>query len=238
MPGLISNWEWLFREFGTNLPQITSNIFKPFGAKHACHCNQRRKNVRIKPTLWRISYLVAMCILAAACTPTLAETPETPIDPVTTNLPLAGSEESATTQNPASTTSAPFLVTPTDLDSVLGVQSIETTPMPQPDMGALSTNTSDAVPSQGGVPDDILAAVLDDFTSRSGLSSEEATIVQAEAVTWQDSALGCPEKGQMYLQVMAQGYRILLEGNSQTYDYRVNKNGDIRLCRGAVPSLP
>ncbi|MFQ5398390.1 MAG: hypothetical protein ACE5E7_02205 [Anaerolineae bacterium] len=194
--------------------------------------------MRIKPALWRMTYLVVMCALAAACTPTLAETPENPTDPLTTNLPLEGSEASTTTKNPVSTAKAPFPVTPADLDGVLGVQSMETTPMPQPDMGALSTNTVDTVPSQGGVPDDILAAVLDDFASRSGLSSEEATIVQAEAVTWQNSALGCPEKGQIYLQVMVQGYQIVIEGGSQTYDYRVNENGSIRLCTNAAPSLP
>lgn len=51
-----------------------------------------------------------------------------------------------------------------------------------------------------------------------GLSGEEISLVEIEAVEWPDSSLGCPQPDMMYAQVITPGYRITLEAGGETYD--------------------
>jgi hypothetical protein len=43
------------------------------------------------------------------------------------------------------------------------------------------------------VPEDLLKAILADAAERMGLPTEAFTVVRAEAVTWSDGSLGCPQ---------------------------------------------
>ncbi|MGC9336421.1 MAG: hypothetical protein ACP5JJ_19970, partial [Anaerolineae bacterium] len=82
----------------------------------------------------------------------------------------------------------------------------------------------------GDVPQDLLAAILADAEARTGIRQEAFTVVRAEAVTWRDSSLGCPEKGMQYLQVLTPGYRIVLQGGDETLDYHASDTGYFVLC--------
>ena len=46
------------------------------------------------------------------------------------------------------------------------------------------------------------------------------TLVSAEAVTFPDGGLGCPEPGMAYTQVMTDGYKVVATAGGKTYDYR------------------
>jgi hypothetical protein len=54
--------------------------------------------------------------------------------------------------------------------------------------------------------------------------------VSAEAVTWSDSAVGCPQKGFMYQQVLTEGTRIILEVDGTRYHYHSAGTGDPFRC--------
>jgi hypothetical protein len=83
----------------------------------------------------------------------------------------------------------------------------------------------------GEKKEEMIAKVKADLASRLGISEEEITVVSAEAKTWNDASLGCPEKGMMYAQVLTPGYRIILEVDGKQYDYRTDDMGHFKLCR-------
>lgn len=69
-----------------------------------------------------------------------------------------------------------------------------------------------------------------------GLSPESLTVVEQQDVVWRDSALGCPQPGMNYLQVLTPGYRILVQSGSDTYHVHTNGRGTMVLCTN--PSEP
>ncbi|MFN3928848.1 MAG: hypothetical protein ACK4OK_04345 [Thermoflexus sp.] len=69
-----------------------------------------------------------------------------------------------------------------------------------------------------------------DLAARLGLPADEVRVIEARAVTWPDSSLGCPEPGRMYLQVLTPGYRVILEARGQRYAYHAGRQGSPFLC--------
>ena len=67
----------------------------------------------------------------------------------------------------------------------------------------------------------------------------ELTVARAEAVTWPDGSLGCPEPGMMYTQVLVDGYWVVIRAGDETYDFR-GTGTTFRLCppgRSQSPSV-
>ena len=58
--------------------------------------------------------------------------------------------------------------------------------------------------------------------------------MSVEAVTWNDGSLGCAKPGEMYTQALVDGFRVVVEVNGREYDYRVPRDGEPRLCEGAL----
>ena len=61
-----------------------------------------------------------------------------------------------------------------------------------------------------------------DLSQRLGMSVDDIAIKEVKAVEWKDASSGCPQRGVNYVQVVTPGYRIMLEANGQTYDYRTD----------------
>lgn len=78
--------------------------------------------------------------------------------------------------------------------------------------------------------DEVVAEVKADLASRLGVDAGEISLVSVEARTWSTTALGCPEKGKMYAQVLTPGYKIILEVDGTRYDYRADEYGHFLLC--------
>lgn len=103
-----------------------------------------------------------------------------------------------------------------------------------------------ATPTPGGVTmpatvEALVARAKADLAARLGLSEAEIRVVEAQAVTWPDSSLGCPEPGRMYLQVLTPGYRIVLEAGGRRYTYHAGREGPPFLCppeRARPPAAP
>ncbi|MCX7690206.1 hypothetical protein [Thermoflexus sp.] len=93
-------------------------------------------------------------------------------------------------------------------------------PMPTPASGE----------SGEGSMEEIIEQARRDLAGRLSVSVEEIRGVEARAVTWPDSSLGCPEPGRLYLQVLTPGYRVVLEARGQRYAYHAGRQGPPFLC--------
>ena len=89
----------------------------------------------------------------------------------------------------------------------------------------------------GAVPDDLLADVLAQAADRAGVDVSEARIVTAEAVTWSDGSLGCPEPGMAYTQALVPGYRVVVEAGGEELHFHGAESGDFRFCDDPQPPL-
>ncbi len=61
----------------------------------------------------------------------------------------------------------------------------------------------------------------------------EIAVVRTEPVDWPDTALGCPEPGMMYAQVIVSGYRVVLSVNGKEYPVHVG-SGQAIVCTRSV----
>jgi hypothetical protein len=97
-------------------------------------------------------------------------------------------------------------------------------------------------PSQvtGEVPGDILEQIIADLRQQTDAERDEVRVLRAEAVVWNDGSLGCPQPGEFYIQMLINGYWVVLEVEGNAYDYRVSDKGSFRLCKGSsgLPILP
>lgn len=108
------------------------------------------------------------------------------------------------------------------------------TPVPP----ALETVPPSPAPIVGEVPSRLVDAARADLSARIGADAAAAAaaeVVVAESVTWPDGSLGCPVPGELYVQVLTPGYRLVFEADGVRYDYRLSEAGAIRLCERARP---
>lgn len=155
--------------------------------------------------------LLAAALLLAGCT--LA--PVTELPPAGVNSPLV-----------------PVVVTP----------QIEATPSVSDDGAATAPGEGEEQPmpssnvETAGIPGDILNSVLDDAAQKLGVAPDALVVTRAEAVTWPDGSLGCPEPGMFYTQALVDGYWIVVEASGQALDYRVSGGGNFRICDAPQPA--
>jgi hypothetical protein len=71
---------------------------------------------------------------------------------------------------------------------------------------------------------------LTDAARRTGFKRTELEVLSAEAVTWSDGSLGCPQPGMMYTQALVPGFRIRLRAGAETLDYHAGRRGAPMLC--------
>jgi hypothetical protein len=92
------------------------------------------------------------------------------------------------------------------------------------------TPSGDTMP----VPDDLVEAMKADVVDRTGVDPATIDVARAEAVTWSDGSLGCPEPGMFYTQALVDGYHVVLEADGVEHDYRADDRGNFRLCKNPV----
>jgi hypothetical protein len=98
-----------------------------------------------------------------------------------------------------------------------------------------SPGESIAFPSlPDGLTDADLVTVTELASTDTGVQIEEIRVVTAEAVTWSDGSLGCPEEGQMYTQALVPGYRVVLDVAGEELAYHASETGDFRACANPI----
>ena len=85
-------------------------------------------------------------------------------------------------------------------------------------------------PVIGEVPAELLASIVADAAERAGVDPDAVDVISAEAVTWNDGSLGCPEPGMSYTMALVDGYHLILSAADEELDYRTSANGGFRLC--------
>jgi hypothetical protein len=73
-------------------------------------------------------------------------------------------------------------------------------------------------------------AALNDAARHTQLDVAQLRVELAEAVTWPDGSLGCPQPGREYAQVLVQGYRIRIGTGAATLEYHASLRGEPFLC--------
>ena len=91
-----------------------------------------------------------------------------------------------------------------------------------------------------GAPAEMIEAALDDAANRSTTARADIKVTSAEAVTWPDGSLGCPQPGMAYTQALVAGYRIVLQAGEQTLNYHAMSRGRPVFCPAnrVAPAVP
>lgn len=87
-----------------------------------------------------------------------------------------------------------------------------------------------AAPPPAGSPEAAVQAARADAARRTGVAASSLELIAAEAVTWSDGSLGCPQPGMMYTQALVPGYRVRLRGPGGEMDYHASARGALVLC--------
>lgn len=85
------------------------------------------------------------------------------------------------------------------------------------------------------VPEDMLMAVIQEAAEQTGISPGDVIVVSADAVTWSDGSLGCPEEGMGYTQALVPGYRVVLDAAGEDLHFHAGQGGDFRYCAEPQP---
>jgi hypothetical protein len=117
-------------------------------------------------------------------------------------------------------------------------------------LGAPLTACASALPMPNTVSiQPALTVLLEDAARRSGLPVARLRVLAIEAVVWRDGALGCPQPGRLYPQVLVPGYRVRIAevDGAHAFDYHVGERGGWTHCpperaqeplpRGADPRI-
>lgn len=113
-----------------------------------------------------------------------------------------------------------------------------------PTEGASTMTPAEATPSGddpqlrvGEVPTELLEAIVAAAADQAGVDPSQVKVVTAEAVTWSDGSLGCPEEGMAYTQALVPGYRVVLEAGGDQLNYHSTESGDFRFCEDPQPPI-
>jgi hypothetical protein len=76
-----------------------------------------------------------------------------------------------------------------------------------------------------------------DLAERLSIEINDIEVTQAEAVTWPNASLGCPQPGMAYAEVLTPGYLILLQANNQTFEYHTSQGTEVIYCTNPQPPV-
>lgn len=91
----------------------------------------------------------------------------------------------------------------------------------------------DEPPASDAVDTELQGAIqiaVEDAAAATGVPASDVEVVVAEAVTWNDGSLGCPEPDGMYTQALVEGYRIVVAVDGEERAYHGAEGGDPAYC--------
>jgi hypothetical protein len=68
------------------------------------------------------------------------------------------------------------------------------------------------------------------LAQRQGVEVDSIELLRVEVQEWPDAAIGCPQEGYDYAQVITPGYRITLEAEGTEYVYHTDQGTFVVLC--------
>ena len=109
-----------------------------------------------------------------------------------------------------------------------------------PTQGDTTQMTASAsTPAASGLENFIEKAKAD-LAQRLSIPVTQISLVDAKAVVWPDSSMGCPQPDMLYKQVPADGALIVLQVEKKVYEYHVGGSRGLFLCEKVYkdPSTP
>ena len=101
------------------------------------------------------------------------------------------------------------------------------TPMPEKDIVELTEPEIDQVPEPTPTPypPSFAGKFMAELVTNMKLNPSDISIFSYEEETFNDSGLGCPEPGKMYMQVMTPGWIIIFSADKKKYEFHSNLDG-------------
>lgn len=97
--------------------------------------------------------------------------------------------------------------------------------------------TSEINPTVTPVPEAV-TLVIERTAADYGISTLEVVLLAYESATWSSTALGCPEQGRSYPQIVTSGYEVMMSLPGELALYHVDESGStIVECEGARSGL-
>jgi hypothetical protein len=99
-----------------------------------------------------------------------------------------------------------------------------------PDIVTESAQPAGEPVNTASMPRAVRRAVVADAARRFQVAEDAVVLASAEQVTWSDGALGCPQPGQVYAQVLAPGYRVTATTTAGQMRYHTDTRGNVVTC--------
>ena len=96
------------------------------------------------------------------------------------------------------------------------------------DLPQVEPNYGDITDELKSIVDKAIGNLLN--TPDLNLSPKQVSVVGVTEETYGNTALGCEQEGMAYSEVITPGYKVILEANGKTYDYRLDQAEQIVLC--------
>lgn len=100
------------------------------------------------------------------------------------------------------------------------------------------SNEIETTQGSGEVPPQVLAIFQDDLARRALVKHDDITVVSATEQQWSDGAMGCPQPGQMYTQMIVPGYRVVMQAAGNRYSYHSDRRGNFIVCSNGLAFPP
>ena len=142
-------------------------------------------------------------------------------------------ESSAAQSNTAQTNIAPTATTVAPAATAAAPTSTSTPLAVSPLTVVAVTEEATVAPSPSIDPalQPLVDQAVADLASRLKVDASKIDTVSAQAVSWPDGSLGCPQPGMAYTQVMVDGSQIQLSVNGTTYSYHSGGSRAPFLCQ-------
>jgi hypothetical protein len=75
-----------------------------------------------------------------------------------------------------------------------------------------------------GPEEALVAQATSDLAQRAGVDPASIQLIESSPQSWPDASLGCQQEGQLYAQVVTDGYRLVLEAGGQRYAYHTDRD--------------
>jgi hypothetical protein len=67
-----------------------------------------------------------------------------------------------------------------------------------------------------------------DLAAQLAIPADAIKVLEGGEAMWPDASLGMPEPGEMYAQMLTEGFRVVLEAAGKTYEYHFG-NGTVMM---------
>lgn len=194
-----------------------------------------------------ITLVIVTAIVLTACgapgqVPAAVSGTSTTVVPAATTVPTAETTAAANTTavEPAADANATTTTEPAPAPTTTAQESTTVTTVTVPPSERIGEPIAAAVPSwfvaDTTVPASLESAARKRLAADLDVSEAEVVSLGAMAVQWPSSALGCPEKGMVYLQVIIDGYLMYFQVGQSTYSVHADTSGNFVVC--SLPGEP